>query len=96
MEKQLTTTTKALVYVDMSVCCYSATLPCCCVMFLLRMGVEGRSHSSLPLQLAKLLERCGCGGCGWGGTEAGDGAVAGEIGVRRLGLGWRKTGQRLL
>lgn len=27
-------------------------LPCCCVMFLLRLG-EGRSHSALPSQLAR-------------------------------------------
>lgn len=42
----------------MFVCSYGV-LPCCCVMFLLRLG-EGRSHSTLPLQLAKLLGGCGC------------------------------------
>lgn len=55
-------------------------------MFLLRLG-EGRSHSTLPLQLAKLL-----GGCGWSGTRAEDGAVGGGKGVRRPGLGRGEDG----
>lgn len=60
-------------------------LPCCCVMFVLRLG-EGRGlYSTVPVQLAKLLGGCGCR---WGGTGAKDRAVGGGIAVSRPGL-WR-------
>lgn len=42
------------------------------------------------LRLAEPMERCDCG---WGSTKVEDGARGGGIGVRRPGLGWRKTGQ---
>lgn len=66
-------------------------LPCCCVMFLLRLG-EGRSYSVVSLQLAKLMERWGSGwGC-TGGFKGDRGKEARVRGGGETGLGFVRQG----
>lgn len=43
-------------------------------------GGKGGATLHCPYSSQKLMERCGCGGCGWGGTGAEDGAAGGGIG----------------